>query len=174
MSPTELPAVRRRTGFQGRHVLCAIVGFFGIIFAVNGVLIYYALATHSGLVAQEPYRKGLTYNARIAADERQEALGWSSDIKADAQGRVSLVLADAAGSPVGNLVVKGVLGRPSANRNDVDLAFKEQSPGSYVAFAGPMAPGVWLVNIEARGGSAGAAETPDPVFRARRRLWLQP
>ena len=174
MSPTELPTIRRRSGLQGRHVLFSILGFFGVIFAVNGVLIYYALATHSGLVAQEPYRKGLTYNVRIAADERQKTLHWSAKIEADAQGRVALMLTDASGGPVVNLTVKGLLGRPSAQRNDVHLAFAESSPGTYVASAGPMMPGVWLVNIEVREAAAGSPVGAEPAFRVRRRLWLQP
>lgn len=172
MSPTELPSIRRRSGLQGRHVLLSILGFFGVIFTVNGVLIYYAVATHSGVVAQEPYRKGLTYNVRIAADERQKALHWSADVETDTEGRVTLKLTHAGGGPVVNLAVKGVLGRPSAQRDDVALAFAESSPGTYVAVIGPKMPGVWLVNVEAR--ESGSPVSSDPIFRIRRRLWLQP
>jgi nitrogen fixation protein FixH len=56
MSPTVLPAVRRREGVQGRHVLGVFLGFFAAFFVMNGTLIYWAVTTHAGLVANEPYR----------------------------------------------------------------------------------------------------------------------
>ncbi len=52
----------------GRHVLLIFLAFFGSIFAVNGWFLYSALSTHTGVVAVEPYRKGLAYNERIARD----------------------------------------------------------------------------------------------------------
>ena len=62
-------------------MLVAFIAFFGTIFLVNGTLIYEAISTHTGLVANEPYRKGLAYNERIAADERQARLGWTETLR---------------------------------------------------------------------------------------------
>jgi nitrogen fixation protein FixH len=76
MNPASLVA-RRSRNVNGRDVLAILLSFFGVIFAVNGALIYAAVSTHTGLVANEPYRKGLAYNERILADERQAQLGWS-------------------------------------------------------------------------------------------------
>ena len=42
-------------GLTGRHVLYTFIAFFGIIFAVNGVFLYSALKTNTGVVAIEPY-----------------------------------------------------------------------------------------------------------------------
>ena len=39
-------------------------------------------------VANEPYRKGLHYNERIAADARQAALGWTETVDVGRDGRV--------------------------------------------------------------------------------------
>ena len=55
-------------------------------------MIYSALSTHTGLVANEPYRKGLHYNERIEADERQARLGWSDSIEIGRDGRVTLLV----------------------------------------------------------------------------------
>ena len=93
MSPTVLPRRRRQQGVGGRHVLMVVLGFFGVVFVVNGVMIYSALSTHTGLVANEPYRKGLHYNERIEADERQARLGWSDSIEIGRDGRVTLLVA---------------------------------------------------------------------------------
>jgi len=71
MSPTVLPtAPRQQQGLRGRHVLAGFLGFFAIVFVVNGAMMYAAVSTYSGLVANEPYRKGLHYNERLAAAER--------------------------------------------------------------------------------------------------------
>ena len=63
-------------GLTGRHVLAAMLVFFAVVFAVNAAMIYAALSTYSGVVADEPYRKGLHYNERIVADERQRQRNW--------------------------------------------------------------------------------------------------
>lgn len=168
MSPTTLPSLQRTTGVQGRHVLIAMLAFFGLIFAVNGILLYQALATHSGLVAQEPYRKGLAYNERIAADERQAGLRWTAESSMSAEGRVTLALADADNNPITRRTVLASIGRPTSNRHDLNLRLLEQTPGHYSAEAGVKDAGAWLIDIEVR-DEAGA-----PVYRLRRRLWLKP
>lgn len=175
MSPTTLPTVQRREGLAGRHVLAGMVGFFAIVFAVNGVLLYKALATHSGLVAQEPYRKGLNYNDRVVADERQRALGWTDEVVLDGTGVVTMTVSDALGRPVTGLDVSGYLGRPSTTQHDRQLRLSETAPGRYTAAAGGAEAGAWLLALEARvaSGPDGAA-TGEPVYRLKRRLWLKP
>jgi nitrogen fixation protein FixH len=169
VSPTVLPTARRQQGLQGRHVLGIFLAFFAAVFLANGAMVYSAVSTHTGLVANEPYRKGLHYNERIAADERQAELGWVETLEASRDGRVRLTLARRDGRPVSGLAVDGVLGRPSTNRQDIELALSETAPGRYEAQAGALAKGSWLISIEAR-----ATLDAGPVYRSRRRLWLEP
>jgi nitrogen fixation protein FixH len=139
---------------------------------MNGVLIYWAVATNSGLVAVEPYRKGLHYNQRIAADEQQRQLGWSEKVTLTQGGHLTLTLTDRAGQPVVGLKVETVLGRPATNRQDIRSAMVEVSPGRYEARTAALDAGAWLISVEARGdsGAAGGA----PTYRIRRRVWLTP
>ena len=58
MRTRALPAARI-SGLRGHHVLAGFLAFFGVVLAVNGAMIYSAISTHTGLVAIEPYRKGL-------------------------------------------------------------------------------------------------------------------
>lgn len=176
MSPTTLPTARSRRQITGKHVLAAMVGFFGVVFAVNGVLLRQALSTHSGVVAVEPYRKGLDYNRRIAADERQELLGWRADVVLEADGRLVLDIAGPDGRPITDLVVSATVGRPSTSRHDVHMRLREQRPGRWVAEAGTLASGSWLVTLEATSSAAAGmpADPSEPLFRMRRRLWLKP
>jgi nitrogen fixation protein FixH len=148
----------------------AVLGFFAAVFAVNGVMIYSALSTYSGLVANEPYRKGLNYNERIAADERQAGLGWSDAVEIGRDGRVALQVSNRDGRPVTGLKIEAVLGRPSTNRHDVRLTLGEAAPGRYEAQTAPLGEGSWLIAAEARVD----ARAEDPVYRTRRRVWLKP
>jgi nitrogen fixation protein FixH len=169
MSPTMLPRVPRQRGLQGRHVLAAFLAFFGAVFLVNGTMIYSAVSTHTGLVANEPYRKGLAYNERIAAGERQAHLGWVETLEVSRDGHVTLALAEPDGRAVVGLRVAGSLGRPATNRHDIALELAETAPGRYEARAAAVASGSWLVTLEAR-----RRADAEPVYRTRRRLWLEP
>ena len=163
------PAVTDRE-LSGRSVLVMLLAFFAVVFAVNAYFAAAAIQTYSGVVAQEPYRKGLTYNRRIAADERQTALGWTAAVEADRAGHARLDLASADGRPVTALVVTGTLGRPSTDIADRTVAFIETQPGRYETQGTALDGGSWIVTIAARAGPAAS----EPVFQLRRRLWLKP
>ena len=45
-------------GIAGRHVLSALIAFFGVMFIANGFLVYYAVSTFSGGERPNPYRSG--------------------------------------------------------------------------------------------------------------------
>lgn len=170
MSATDLPTKPESGRLNGRHVLAILLGFFGFIFAVNGYFAYAALSTYTGIVANEPYRKGLAYNQRIEAEERQNTLNWVETAQLAGDGTVVVTVAGADGHKVQGLAVTAVLSRPATDGFDHRLKFGEAEPGRYTANAGALAGGTWVIAIEAR-QSAGASE---PDFRARRRLWLRP
>lgn len=160
----------RAGGLTGRHVLIAVLAFFGTVFLANGIFLYSALSTYTGIVAQEPYRKGLQYNERIAAAERQEQLGWHADATLDPEQGLSLVLRDRNGGPVSGLFVSGVLGRPSTNQHDRNVALTEVEPGRYVARIDELTTGAWLVDLQAVWIGNGDKE---PVYRLRTREWVK-
>lgn len=154
----------------GRHVLIAVVAFFGTVFLANGIFLYSALSTYTGVVAQEPYRKGLQYNERIAAAERQDQLGWQADTALVPEQGLSLVLRDRQGGPVSGLFVSGVLGRPSTNQHDQNVTLTEVEPGRYVAPVDGLTPGAWLIDLQAVWIGTGDKE---PVYRLRTREWVK-
>lgn len=158
--------------FTGRMALAAFVGFFGVIFAVNGVMLTMALKTHSGIVANEPYRKGLKYNERIAADAQQAALGWSSEIEFSPDaGRLVVRLADRDGKAVDGIVANVLFGRATTTERDVTLALAPVAPGRYEAALPPLDGGSYVASLEVASASGGGEN--DIVHRARRRLWLK-
>jgi len=157
-------------GFRltGRHVLYALIGFFGVIFMVNGYFLYSALSTHTGLISNEPYRKGVEYNKTLAAEEQQAKLGWTDAVEALPNAPITFSLRDRAGAPVTDLKLAGFIGRPATAQHDVKLAFREVEPGRYVADVGKLESGNWMLNVEASAAGEGV------VYRARKRIWLKP
>ncbi len=154
-------------GIDGRHVLLALIVFFGVMLVANGALVYYALNTFSGGDRPDPYRSGLRYNETIAADARQTALGWESLLAYDdAAGRLTLRFSDESGQPVTGLALEATLGRPATDRDDRPVAFRETEAGVYAADV-VLPPGSWVISLATSGAGEG-----DPVYRLRRRLFV--
>jgi nitrogen fixation protein FixH len=169
MSTRSKDAASSAGQIDGRHVLAGLLAFFACVFAVNGYFIIRAVSTHTGVVSQEPYRKGLAYNDRIAADERQSALGWRETLTMTSTGRMVLKLADGQEKPISELRINAQVGRPSTVSHDRIVPLVETADGQYTADIGSLEGGNWMVTLEAwRIGER------EPAFRLRRRLWLKP
>ena len=84
----------------GRHVLFALLGFFGVMLIANGFFIYFALSTYQGLDNPNAYERGVNYNQRIEAAEKQAALGWSHQVVAGDVGKLQVIIRDKTGEPV--------------------------------------------------------------------------
>ncbi len=169
MRRSTAPEVARPDGLQGWQVLAILLAFFGCIFAINGYFIVTSLATHSGVVSEEPYRKGLAYNQRVAASDRQTDLHWRSDLDVSASGVIKLVLREASGQPIGGKRVILTIGRPSTRSFDRKVALAELSSGNYTATMSELPAGNWIVDV--------GVQDPQNLeidYRIRRRLWLTP
>jgi nitrogen fixation protein FixH len=161
-----------RGAVRGWHVLASVVAFFAVVFAVNGYFLFAALSTYSGVVSVEPYVKGLHYNQRIAAQERQDELKWIAELGTPvADAPLQLRLSDRVGNGIDGLAIAARLGRPATQSYDRQLTFLSRGNGLYEAAVGKLAPGGWLLAIEAtrRRRVTGEIDT----FRLRRRLWLK-
>jgi len=158
---------------KGWHVLAAFIGFFGVIFIVNGIFLYQALSTHTGVISKQPYRKGLAYNERIDFARKQDSLGWQQALTlAPDSDTLVFSLKDRTGLPVTRLKITGFIGRPSTNEHDVAVALAEAKPGHYEALVGEREPGSWMVELTA--SQLHSDETDTVVYRVRERLWLKP
>ncbi len=159
----------RNPELKGWHVLVAVIGFFGLVFAVNGAFLFAALSTYSGVVSKQPYVKGLHYNNRIALDDRQARLGWSVTVAPLMADRpLQVEFRNRAGHGIERLEIAAVIGRPSTAEHDRTLTFKASTPGVYLADVHPLAPGSWLLSLKAnRRSQLGDTET----YRLKRRLW---
>jgi nitrogen fixation protein FixH len=154
----------------GRTVLFALLGFFGVVIGVNGVMIALAIGTMPGLENDKPYQAGVAYNAEIEAARAQAARRWTvaSHINRDAHGRatVSVNARDASGAPIDGLTVAVRLLRPTDQRGDRIMALSEREPGAYEGEAAGVAAGAWDVEID-------AGRAAERLFRSRSRIVVE-
>jgi len=160
-------------GLSGRHVLLAMVAFFGVIIVADATMIYTAVSTFGGVDNANAYRDGLAYNTRIAREERQAALGWQDKVELLADpSRLRVSLRDASGAIPTAVRLEATLGRPATNRADTQLRLVEISPGLFEApVADDPGPGTWVATVRAFQADEAATE---PVYQTRRRLWVAP
>ncbi|MEO0960959.1 MAG: FixH family protein [Pseudomonadota bacterium] len=144
-------AKRRWTGF---HTLAALVAFFGVIFAVNGIMTYIALSTFSGIETQNAYQTGRDYNERLEAAAAQRALGWQVSFEETfaatpegADATVAVQVRDANGTAMTGLGGDLTFWRPVVRGEDMVAPLIETAPGIYNAQASLPARGHWEMRL---------------------------
>jgi len=155
---------------RDRWIPWAFVAFFGVVLAVNAVMIWVAFVTWPGLETTSAYQKGLAYNRTLAAAKAQQALGWRVDLDlatADGrQARLKLTLADRYGDLIEDARVTAAFVRPTDAGHDVELVLPHDHGGVYDAEAALPLAGVWELPL--------VAESRGDTYRLRRRVYLEP
>jgi nitrogen fixation protein FixH len=152
--------------FEGRHVLFALLAFFGVMFIVNGIFLYYAVGTFNGFETSDAYRKGVNYNERIASEATQAAHGWEPVTRYEANAQKLIIeMRDAQGKGVAGLTLSGLVRHPVTDRDDQNITFFETAPGRYSAPL-ELSPGQWIFTGKAT-GSGGT------LYRFKQRLWVK-
>jgi nitrogen fixation protein FixH len=138
----------------GRAVLFGMLAFFGVVFAVNGALIYFAVDSWSGLSTERPFEAGRDHDRTLAQAEVQAALGWRSAVvlaPGTAGNRaVEVTLTGRDGTPLGGLEVELALRRPSRGDLDQRLRLRETTAGRYRGTVALLLPGRWYADIRVR------------------------
>ncbi len=130
---------------KGTWVLMIFTAFFGLIIAVNSVFIYNAINSHSGVVTDNPYRKGLAYNDVLEAARAQPKIRENVFYH---NGVLRWMADDEAGVPLEAYVVAKLV-RTVKDGHDFDVVLKRIKPGLYeVALDLPM-KGQWSAQIKA-------------------------
>jgi len=131
---------------KGWHVLLIMLGFFGVMFAVNGVFLYHAITSFPGEDVKKSYVQGLNYNDTLAARAAQAELGWSAEAGLQDETLV-FRLRDAEGAALSNYVVIGEIRRTATQDADQAIIYSARPNGEYVADASGLAPGQWSLRI---------------------------
>ena len=141
-------AGRRWTGWT---ILFALLGFFGVIFAVNGVMIYEALSTLSGVDTDSAYQAGRIFEQDVAAAKTQTERNWHVDAAIQSGTGVNenleISVHDAAGVPLAGLDASVTFERPVDRRLDRKVAVYEDSAGHFHGSAA-LQTGQWDLVLE--------------------------
>jgi nitrogen fixation protein FixH len=153
----------------GRHVLQWLVAFFGIVFAVNGVLVRAAISTFGGVETLSSYRAGLQFEQEVGLVQRQDALHWqvTGKLARDSAGVAVLDVTarDAQGAPLSGLTADARLAHPADDRFDSVIAVRSVAGGVFHG-AAEAQPGQWELIVELYRGD-------QRVFRSRSRVSLR-
>ncbi|GEO81060.1 FixH family protein [Pararhodospirillum oryzae] len=158
-----------------------LIGAFGIVVAVNMVMLVLAVRTFGGVSTPTAYVEGLAYNHEIATARAEASLGWSAEVQVTpavsapgvrgAEGpwpvRIAARVVDASGQPVEGLDVDAVLRRPSDASLDRPLALASLGQGRWQGALDLPAPGLWELRFVARKAEGGVA-------RVRQRVVIDP
>ena len=161
-------------GRSGRWIPGVFVAGFLVMLAANAALVYFALDSFSGLETEGAYRRGVTYDATLAAAHAQGEMGWRVALDAaplpaadGGPGRtlaLAATFADRAGWPLGDLSVRALLVRPTHAGRDLEVTLPHLGAGRYGAQVHLPLPGQWELRLVAGRG----AET----WQTSRRLHL--
>jgi nitrogen fixation protein FixH len=153
----------------GLAVLLCFLGFFGVVFAVNALLVQAATSTFGGLETGSSYKAGLMFAQEMASADRQQALHWRVDGKLarDRTGGAVLELSarDASGALLTGLTAQARLAHPADARLDHAIALSRTGAGAFHGETQAQ-PGQWELIVDLYRGD-------DRVFRSRSRVTLR-
>jgi nitrogen fixation protein FixH len=136
----------------GRKVLFMLVTFFGVVIAVNLVMMRLAIQTLPGTEVDSAYSASLTYEKQIAAARDQNARNWKVDahVERSGQGGATLQIEarDKEGRPMSGLKFQGRFERPTDRRADLPVTLAEVGIGIYRGSALTIASGQWDLVLE--------------------------
>jgi nitrogen fixation protein FixH len=131
----------------GRFVLICLIVFFGMIIAVNVVMMRYAIETLPGVEVESPYAASLAYGNEIEAAHAQAERGWkvAAHVARDAAGTgaVRVEARDRSGNPIAGLTFTGTLERPADRRADRPVELQAEGGAVYRGRVPELAAGLW-------------------------------
>ena len=140
-----------------RWIPWAFVAGFLIMLAANGIMVFVALDSWTGLTDTESYQHGLDYDDALEQASAQAALGWKVEglykPGASGAGRIEVHLDTNDGAPLATAQVSAVLQRPGREDLDQALTLAWQGNGVFGADVALPVAGVWDMEVEiSRGG----------------------
>lgn len=125
------------------------VALFGVVLTANGIMLYFAMSSFTGLQTEGHYRKGLDYNRVLDAARAQEALGWTVSVSfeaaGDGGGKLVAQAAGRDGAPLTGARVTARLLRPTQSGYDMDVTLDPRGDGVYDADIDLPLAGQWEV-----------------------------
>ncbi len=131
-------------GFTARHMWMVMIGFFGLVIAVNFTMAWFASSTFGGTVVNNSYVASQQYNGWLRAARAQQQLGWQTQLRLDGTRRVTLAVT--GGSAGSAYAATGTAQHPLGRAPDVPLVFSAGADG-VLHSAAALPAGRWQVRI---------------------------
>lgn len=139
----ELPDQKSKK--ESRNVFLIFVIFFGVVVLVNSVFIYYALNSHTGVIVEKPYEKGLAYNETLSKAKSQPQV---LDAMSYEEGYLMWTLLDAQQRYIEDAVAKVRIVRPVQDGYDFDVELIYSEKGQYKAKLDLPLKGQWRAHMK--------------------------
>lgn len=167
-SPSSSLSTKPVKKFTGKKALLWLVGFFLVVFIVNGLMAYFALGTWGGLETDDAYRKGIHYNEQIAAAEAQQKSGWKiklSHSPAALQGDRIDVAVTRPDEDLPPARLTAHITRAVTNVHDQEIILSKSADNIYTAPVTLPEPGQWTVTIL-------VTRPEGPIYRHRQKIFV--
>lgn len=139
----------------GHTVLLCMIAFFGVVTAVNAVMIKVAISTFGGAETDSAYRSGLAYKGEEVAASAQQAMNWRVDGRLDRAASGDAVLTvdmkDARQTAVSGVIVNARLTHPVTSRLDHTITLTQMPDGTFRGQA-DATPGQWILTLDVMRG----------------------
>jgi nitrogen fixation protein FixH len=150
---------RKTRELTGKHVLLCLLGFFGVVFAVNAVMVKAATSTFGGVETSSSYKAGLMFEREVARAEQQDELHWQVG------GKIARNKAGAQGGPLAGITAQARLAHPADERLDHVIVLDRTNAGLFHGEALAQA-GQWELIVDLYRGET-------RIFRSRSRVTLR-
>lgn len=154
---------------SSRWIPWSFVGFFAVVFLANGIMLYFALSSWTGIATKDAFKKGLAYNERLAEAVAQTKLGWQLELRlpdrVGVEDSLDLAVVDSTGEPVDGAMVQARLVRPTHEGFDSALTLAAEGNGRYSGSVEIPLPGLWEVRLQ--------IARQDDVYRHSERFQVQ-
>lgn len=114
--------------------------FFAVIALVNGIFIYVAISTQTGIVTEQPYEKGLAFNDTLEKARLQPKLENKLSYK---NGILRWQI------PIENASVTAMIVRPVQAGHDFEVTFANMGNGVYEVTPETPLSGLWAAKLKA-------------------------
>lgn len=131
---------------SGWRVFAMFAAFFGVIIAVNAVFITNALRSHSGLVTEDAYKKGLAYNETLVEARSQPDIHNEISFKNNV---LRWSLYTPSGTAINNAAVIAKFTRPIKDGDDFSAPLRYEGNGLYSLQPNFPMKGVWNLHLSA-------------------------
>lgn len=132
-----------------KYIPWLFVLFFITFMIVDAIMVTLAVRTQTGLVTEQAYEKGLSYNDTLDAAAEQESWGWQDTISVN-DGNILYVLKNEHDMPVTEAIVTADFIRPVKDGYDFKVPLTQNSQGHYQTNVSFPLKGEWGVRVKAK------------------------